>query len=172
MSAGIIEHNAPFVRGSPADVWATNEGIYLGRTVIGGTDQNRPLGGQERRPLIGREYDVRSTWTEDGGNYLYDGEENIALIAPPGSGKTRKLLLPNLIGLLDWSCVVADPKGELCAHTAVWRAMSSHHRVYVFDPFGVMQENYPNLCARFPEIFKRCGFNLKWTPDLGPPVKV
>ncbi len=158
MTARIDDLNSPR-KSSPADVWATNDGIYLGRTVAGGTDPERPLEGQEWNPSKGREYDVRSSWISNGTDYLYVGEGHVATVAPPGRGKTRKLLMPNLFGLLDWSCVVIDVKGELAAHTAVFRAASKNHKVIVIDPFKVIERNYPNLYAKFPHIFKSHGFN-------------
>ncbi len=166
MNARTVEHSMPVPSASPADVWATNGGIYLGRTVEGGTHHDAPLAGQERRRSIGRKHPIRSTWAQDGGNYRYVGEGHIATVAPQGSGKTRKLLMPNLFGLpdrpfglRDWSVIVVDSKGGLAAHTAVWRARAKNHKVVVIDPFRVIETNYPRLFARFPEIFESHGFN-------------
>jgi hypothetical protein len=54
---------------------------------------------------------------------------------------------------VDWSCVVIDPKGELAAHTAVWRAAKRGHKVIVVDPFRTMERNYPRLFARRASAF-------------------
>jgi type IV secretion system protein VirD4 len=145
---------------SPADVWRTNGGIYLGRTVLGGTDSERPLVDQQRRPSRGPEYRYRTTWEDGGGNHLYAGEGHLVTVAPPGSGKTRKIVLPNLFALFDWSQVVIDIKGELTAHTAVFRAQKKGHRVVVIDPFRVMEKNYPRLFAKHPDILRSQGYNL------------
>ena len=50
------------------------------------------------------------------------------------AGKTSTTLEPNLY-LWPSSCVVLDPKGELCARTARLRQALGHD-VYVLDPFG------------------------------------
>lgn len=159
MSPGIIENAASPRPALPADLWATNRGIYIGLTPEGGTDQLRPLAGKDAEPSIPRGYDFRTTWTPDGANHLYQGEGHVATFGPQGVGKTRKLFMPNLLSLWDWSCVVIDPKGELCAHTALARAENKNHRVYVVDPFKVIETNYPRLFASNPALFSSCGFN-------------
>jgi type IV secretion system protein VirD4 len=86
-------------------------------------------------------------------------------IGPNGSGKTRKLLLPNLYRLRDWSCVVIDPKGELAAHTALARFREPSgddpgHRVVIVDPFGVMKgPEYAKLVKKNPALFAGRGVN-------------
>jgi type IV secretory pathway TraG/TraD family ATPase VirD4 len=159
MTAGIIDADTPPRPLLPADLWSTNEGIYLGLTPEGWTDQRRPLAGKEAAPSIGRGYDFRTPWTPDGGSHLFVGEGHIAVVGPQGSGKTRKLLLPNLYKLRDWSAVVIDTKGGLCALTALERAKTPNHRVYVIDPFKVIETEYPHLYRANPRLFKSCGFN-------------
>jgi hypothetical protein len=141
LSKGIIDHNAPPIEESPADIWRTNRGIYLGLTPDDETDQVRPLAGHEMMPNVGRSYQIRSTWMPNGKAHLFQGEGHIAMVGPQGCGKSRKYLLVNLLKLRDWSCFVIDPKGELCAYTAVERAKSENHKVHVIDPFGVMKKN-------------------------------
>lgn len=166
MTGEIVDQTATEGSGSPADIWATNGGIYLGLKPEGGTNQERPLAGKELDPSIPRGSRYRSTWRPDGGLHLYVGEGHVGTWGPQGSGKTRKLFLPNLYKLRDWSCVVIDTKGELCAHTAVWRASRKNHKVYVVDPFKVIEANYPRLFAQHPDLLKSFGFNP--LADLNP----
>jgi hypothetical protein len=142
----------------PSEIWETNGGVYLGYTVKGRTDQRRPLRDQENAPSIGRHVPVRTTWETDGKINRSVAEGHIAMFGEQGNGKSRKLLMPNLFRLRDWSVVVMDTKGELTAHTAVWRARQGH-KVYVVDPFNHIKNTYPKLYAKHPEIFKSHGYN-------------
>lgn len=144
----------------PADIWATNAGVYLGLLPEGGTDALRPLTGKENDPSLPRSAKYRTTWKPDGDNQAqFIGEAHIATFGAMGVGKSRKLLMPNLLQLRDWSIVVVDPKGELCAHTAVARAQHKDHQVFVLDPFEVIKTNYPRLFKKHSELFTSCGFN-------------
>jgi type IV secretion system protein VirD4 len=143
----------------PENIWETNGGLYLGLVPEGGTDQKTPLAGKETEPSVPRGARFRSTWQPDGTLNLFTGEGHVTVIGPQGSGKTRKLLMVNLFKLRDWSAVVIDTKGGLCAHTALWRAAQEGHKVFVVDPFEVMKNNYPGLYEQRPDIFKSCGFN-------------
>ena len=144
----------------PADIWATNAGVYLGLLPEGGTDALRPLTGKENDPSLPRSAKYRTTWKPDGDNQAqFIGEAHIATFGAMGVGKSRKLLMPNLLRLRDWSIVVVDPKGELCAHTAVARAQHKDHQVFVLDPFEVIKTNYPRLFKKHSELFTSCGFN-------------
>lgn len=64
----------------------------------------------------------------------YRGDAHYLCIAPTGGGKTRSVVITNLLAIRN-SCVVLDIKGELCAVTAQRR--SRFGRVHVFDPFGI-----------------------------------
>lgn len=66
----------------------------------------------------------------------YDGERHLLLFGPNGSGKATRILVPNLLSLTDRSIVVIDPKGELAAITARFRATVSD--VVILNPFGVL----------------------------------
>jgi len=158
MRAEIIEHTPTKRRESPASVWETNDGIYLGLTPEGGTDQERPLAGKEKDASTPLDARFRSTWEPTRGINRYEGEGHVMTVGPQGSGKTRKLFMPNLFKLRDWSCVVIDTKGALCAYTAVARSRAGH-KVYVIDPFEVIKTNYPRLFAAHPDLFTSCGFN-------------
>lgn len=144
---------------SPSSLWATNGGIYFGLNVAASAKPDRPLEGQEMRASVAADVKVKTTWQTVPGEHRYTADRHVMTIGPNGSGKTRKLLMPNLYRLRDWSCVVIDPKGELAAHTAVFRASRPGHRVIVLDPFSVLKQNYPRLFAKHPDILKSDGFN-------------
>jgi type IV secretion system protein VirD4 len=139
-------------------IWETNGGIYFGSQVAEPKKAERPLEGKEVEPMV-RGAAVKTTWQMLSEETRYGGDRHVLTIGPNGSGKTRKLLMPNLFRLRDWSCVVIDPKGELAAHTAVFRASRKNHKVMVIDPFHAIEKNYPNLYARYPEILRSKGFN-------------
>lgn len=166
MSSETLPRTSPAPPLLPADIWARNGGIYLGLTPKGGTNQERPLAGKELDPSVLRTARIRSTWEPDGAFHEYVGEGHVGEWGPQGVGKTRKLLLVNLLKLRDWSAVVIDTKGALCAYTAVARATRKGHKVYVIDPFRVIEKNFPRLFAEYPEIFRSVGFNP--VADLNP----
>jgi type IV secretion system protein VirD4 len=152
-----------------APFWATNGGIYLGKTVLYPSGGNRPLDGKERLKSAGPQHRIKTNWIPAGGEHRFCGDRHVLTVGPNGSGKTRKLLLPNLLQLVDWSCVVIDPKGELAAHTAVWRAARWGHKVIVVDPFRVIETNYPRLFARHGNGLKSHGFNPLGALDCESP---
>jgi type IV secretion system protein VirD4 len=154
-----LETRAPAPFPAPA-LWERNGGLYLGMTLKDRRDgHDFPLDKHDKEPPVGAESAVKSSWPLDGCMHRYIGERHVFLVAPNRSGKSRKLLMVNLLALRDWSCVAVDPKGELCAHTALARVERRGHRVAVIDPFGVMARNYPRLVAKYPDIFKNHGFN-------------
>ena len=83
--------------------WWTNGGLYMGYEIAPPSDEAHLLRGE---------------WLCTGAVRNYRGDRHILTIGPNGSGKTRRLLIPNLFYLKDWSIVAIDPKGELFAHTA------------------------------------------------------
>ena len=66
--------------------------------------------GDEAHPL-------RSEWKLTGKMLRYRQDRHILSIGPNGSGKTHRLLFPDLHPLKNWSIVAIDPKGELFAYT-------------------------------------------------------
>ncbi|SQC36306.1 VirD4 coupling protein [Helicobacter fennelliae] len=57
------------------------------------------------------------------------------IVAPPGTGKTASIAIPNLLSLSQ-SCVVLDIKGELYAKTAGYRQQKLDNKVLLFSPFS------------------------------------
>jgi type IV secretion system protein VirD4 len=86
------------------------------------------------------------------------GDGHLLTIGPNGTGKTRRLLIPNLYRLTNWSTVVIDIKGELAALTAAYHARQPGHNLVVIDPFGVLPKNYPRLFEKHPYLASS-GFN-------------
>src|ERR1700730_10430326 len=140
-------------------IWAKNGGLYFGLTVALQGKPERPLEGKEAEASVAPGLKIKTTWNCGAGEHRYSADRHVLTIGPNGSGKTRKLLMPNLFRLGDWSCVVIDPKGELAAHTAVRRAAQPGHKVVVIDPFGVVEANYPHLFAKHSDLLKSHGFN-------------
>ena len=142
-------------------IWQTNGGIYLGCKVDDPDAKEKfPLQKRRKLPHVSANSPVKSHWHYNGELVEFSGVQHVVSFGRNGSGKSRKLLLPNLLKLGDWSIAVVDPKGELCAHTALHRSRGENHKVFVFDPFGVMPERYPHLCAKYPELFKSHGLNV------------
>lgn len=129
---------------SPA--WNTNE-IYLGCEI------KDPLDVTE----IPSHSILDEPWTRTGDLHNYTGEGHIITFGPNGSGKTRRLLLPNLNRLPGWSVVVVDPKGSLAVQTAAHRKAQGSH-IITLDPFGVIEQQYPGLTSRLP-FLKSAGLN-------------
>lgn len=143
----------------PSDLWSTNGGIYLGLAAESPRDPLHPLAGQEDNPAMPRDAQYRTSWKRNGGFNLYQDEGHVGTWGPQGSGKTRKLLLPNLLRLHEWSIYVVDIKGVLTAETALYRSQQPGHEVHVIDPFGVIKEQYPKLYAENPALFASKGYN-------------
>ena len=140
------------------NVWATNGGIYFGLQTEPPADPDRPLAGRDSS--MRAQTDPRTFWKPSGDENAYTADRHVITIGPNGSGKTRKLLLPNVFRLREWSKVLIDPKGEICAHTAPYLASIPGHKVVVVDPFGVMQSpQYAKLYAKHGDILQSRGFN-------------
>lgn len=80
----------------------------------------------------------------------YGGDGHILTIGPTRSGKSRRLLIPNLLYETGMSMLVVDVKGELAATTAAHRT-SKGCKVAALDPFGVL----PRRGVAIPSV----GFN-------------
>jgi type IV secretion system protein VirD4 len=157
--------------GGGPKIWATNGGIYLGsRLKTAHEGQDLLLKDLRGRARTSADEPIKSSLERGAGLNNYIGEGHVCTIGPNGSGKTRKLLMTNLYRLKDWSCVVIDPKGELCAHTAVHRAKREGHRVVVLDPFAVMPQNYPHLYEKHGDILQSHGFNPLTSCDPASPT--
>ena len=57
------------------------------------------------------------------------------MVAPPGSGKTAGMIIPNLLSVLN-SCVTLDIKGELYKKTAGYRQKYFNNEIQLFSPFS------------------------------------
>lgn len=88
----------------------TGKGLYLGGLLID-DPQTRAL---------------KDNWL------FWDSEGHITTVAATGSGKSRYMLIPNLLRY-DGSCVVHDPKGELYNATSDYRKTIG--KVYRIAPF-------------------------------------
>ena len=144
---------SPYEDGPPPETqWWTDDEIYFGYDAEPASDEAHPL---------------RSEWKlkPDKRTRHYRQDRHVLTIGPNGSGKTRRLLFPNLYHLKNWSIVAIDPKGELFAHTAVERAKSPGHKIVLIDPFGVVKTTYPELAKRFP--CESLGFNPVAALDPG-----
>lgn len=85
--------------------------MYLGQEIDNGTITNRVIG--------------------------YSGDGHMLTIGPTRSGKSRRLLIPNLLYETGRSALVVDMKGELAANTARHRTATGG-QVVALDPFGVL----------------------------------
>jgi type IV secretion system protein VirD4 len=100
-----------------ASIWSLNDGVLLGYPAHTTEGPPPPLSNPIR----------------------YKHDRHIVTIGPNGSGKTKRLLVPALHDLTDWSCVVVDIKGELCAMTAAHRQKASRNAVIIrLNPFNVL----------------------------------
>jgi len=70
----------------------------------------------------------------DGDLLRWADDAHLLTIAPTRSGKGVSLVIPNLLSYAG-PVIVNDPKGELFAVTARYRARHLHQRIVVFDPF-------------------------------------
>jgi type IV secretion system protein VirD4 len=130
----------------PDNLWTTDGGVYFGHRIL-------PDRAAHDRSMLDEEWQiVRDKF------HHYTGDRHLVTVGPNGSGKTRRLLIPNLIFLTNWSVLVVDPKGTLAALTGPYREAQHRNSVTVIDPFGVIERDYPALVARYP-FLKSAGFN-------------
>lgn len=100
---------------------------------------------------------LREPWKKTGRINEYTGLGNVTSIGPTGSGKSSKLLLPNLLWNTDCSIVVTDPKGDLAISTARHRAENGS-QIIVIDPFRVIAKQYPEMVEKLVYLQTQ-GFN-------------
>lgn len=86
---------------------------------------------------------IAGGWTRKPGLFLgrsrlidlhHNPAGHVLTVAPPDSGKTTSLVVPNLLTYHHGSLVVTDPKGSLTAMTAAHRRRMGH-RVVVLNPW-------------------------------------
>ena len=109
--------NAEFADLSDEKTWAKmnlskDKGLMLGCLV------KKPLFGKEKRTFI------RATQPL-----------SCLVVAPPGTGKTASIALPNLFSIEN-SCVVLDIKGELFQKTTGYRQKHFKNEILRFSPFS------------------------------------
>jgi len=97
---------------------------------------------------LGNEFEDRKN--KHGQPIGYHGDGHILTIGPTRSGKSRRLLIPNLLYETRRSAIVIDIKGELAAHTAAHRGAEGG-KVVALDPFGELVRRGINV--------PRVGFN-------------
>lgn len=104
---------------APVARWAQPDEVLLPEWTWAKNESTLLLGRYQDR-LIGRRRDDR----------------HVVTVAGSRAGKGRSLILPNLA---TWpgSVVAIDPKGELAAKTARWRAEGLKQNVFILDPYGV-----------------------------------
>ncbi|MFP6092643.1 type IV secretory system conjugative DNA transfer family protein [Helicobacter pylori] len=88
----------------------------------------------------------------------YDAPLSTLIIAPPGSGKTAAVAVPNLLNAPS-SCVVLDIKGELFDLTAGYRQQVLKNKIFVFDPLG--NDNTLKFNPFDKRIVEKLDFNRK-----------
>ena len=93
--------------------------------------------------------------------HRYTSDRHLVTVGPNGSGKTRRLLIPNLVFLKNWSILVVDPKGTLAALTGPYRESQHPNSVMVIDPFGVLEREYPALVKLRPDT-RSCAERSQW----------
>jgi type IV secretion system protein VirD4 len=130
----------------PDNLWATDGGVYFGHRIT-------PDKAAHDRSLLNEEWQVVADKF-----HRYTADRHLVTVGPNGSGKTRRLLIPNLVFLKNWSILVVDPKGTLAALTGPYREAQHPKSVMVIDPFGVLERDYPALVKRYP-FLRSAGFN-------------
>ncbi|WP_240650872.1 type IV secretory system conjugative DNA transfer family protein [Helicobacter pylori] len=88
----------------------------------------------------------------------YNSPLSTLIIAPPGSGKTAAVAVPNLLNAPS-SCVVLDIKGELFDLTAGYRQQVLKNKIFVFDPLG--NDNTLKFNPFDKRIVEKLDFNRK-----------
>ncbi|WQV99092.1 type IV secretory system conjugative DNA transfer family protein [Helicobacter pylori] len=88
----------------------------------------------------------------------YNSPLSTLIIAPPGSGKTAAVAVPNLLNVPS-SCVVLDIKGELFDLTAGYRQQVLKNKIFVFDPLG--NDNTLKFNPFDKRIVEKLDFNRK-----------
>jgi type IV secretion system protein VirD4 len=97
------------------NIWAINGGLYLGFPTD--RTEGRPPDFSGVPPL------------------QIVSDRHVAIIAPSGAGKGRRIILEQLATLTGWSIAVVDFKGEFLISTAEYRAARGSE-IRIFNPFG------------------------------------
>lgn len=92
----------------------------------------------------------------------YGGDAHAILVAPTRTGKGRDILIPALFEY-EGSCVVIDPKGQLCAQTAPRRARMGQ-KIIILNPFKIMRKVLSAGSERFKGVSEKCDFEATYNP--------
>lgn len=86
--------------------------------------------------------------------------EHILMIAPSGSGKSRRFMMPNVSNLKDCSIIITDPSAEI-EYTC--KEETKDKNIYIFNPFNPSTIGYDPLanCANEFEVRKIAKVILK-----------
>ncbi len=115
-----MRDNPPPIHGSAA--WATTQQIGHGGFLTDDTDL------PSHALLLGQTAGSSQT-------LHWAGESHLLTVAPTRTGKATMQIIPNLLHYRG-SAVVLDPKGELAAATAKWRA-DNVGPVFILNPFNL-----------------------------------
>jgi len=86
---------------------------------------------------------------------LNNSYSHLALIAPTGAGKTVRYVLPNILNMKEYSCVITDPSGEIYARSKQYLE-SQGYLVKVFNVSDAHSLRYNPIyrCNSFSDIQK------------------
>lgn len=100
---------------------------------------------------------------------LSDSFKNLGLIAPTGSGKTTKFVIPNILNC-SGSVVVTDPSGEIFKYTA-GHMKKRGYKIHVLQPADLSQSHRFNPLKRFktPQQLRQLATTLATSAGGGDP---
>ncbi len=81
---------------------------------------------------------------------------HLALVAPTGTGKTTRYVIPNILSLKGASCVVTDPSGEIYANSKSWLESQGYlvKALNLTDIESSLRYNPIHRCSNFSDIQK------------------
>jgi len=133
------------------------EGVYHGRFLFDDTTHGtaRWLSKEERQKLLSVDNDGlvvaagETTYESINEELSY---RHIAVVAPTGTGKTQRFILPNIVKKRNASQVVTDPSGELYKLTSLYNKRQARTKVRILQPFSPKDSIFWNPLARVENI--------------------